>query len=190
MGAALITVWRHPRPEAVAGRCIGRTEVVVDGRKAKRLAHRIRARARREGWPRVVVTSPLIRCAVVGRWLARWGWQHRVDVRLAELHFGDWDGKRWQDIAAAEIEAWTAGFADHAPGGGESVRELMARCRTFMAAWGDATVCVVGHAGWVNAARWVAAGRTEPGAAAEWPEALRYSAAETFFSSSGGAESQ
>lgn len=189
MGAAL-TVWRHPRPAAVVGRCIGRTEVPVDRRKAKRLAHRIRARARREGWPRVVVTSPLSRCADVGRWLACWGWQHRVDACLAELHFGDWDGKLWQDIAAADIEAWTLDFADHAPGGGESVRQLMARCRAFMAACGDGPMCVVGHAGWVNTARWVVAGRTEPGTAAEWPAALRYGAAETFFSSSGGAESQ
>ena len=61
--------WRHPRPDGVAGRCIGHTDVPVDRRRAKRLAHRIRCAARREGWPKGVWTSPLRRCADVGRWL-------------------------------------------------------------------------------------------------------------------------
>lgn len=174
----------------VAGRCIGRTDVPMDRRKAKRLAHRIRLRARREGWRRVVVTSPLMRSASVGRWLASWGWQHRVDARLAELDFGAWDGQHWRDIAASDIEAWTNDFADYAPGAGESLRQLMARCREFIAACGDEPMCLVGHAGWINAARWIAAGRMEPGLAAEWPSAVPYGAAMTFLSNSGGAESQ
>lgn len=189
MGATLI-VWRHPKPPDVAGRCIGRTDVAVDGRKAKRLAHRIRTRARREGLGRVVVTSPLVRAASVGRWLARWGWQHRVDASLLELDFGAWDGLHWQDITAGEIAAWTDHFADHAPGGGESVRQLMARCRAFMDSCGGEHLCVVGHAGWINAMRWVAAGLAQPRSAAQWPAALRYGAAESFFGTSGGAESQ
>ena len=189
MGGPL-TVWRHPRPAGVAGRCIGRTDVPVDRRKAKRLAHRIRQQARRGRWPHIVFTSPLCRSASVGRWLARWGWQHIIDARLAELDFADWDGRPWQDIAAAEIEAWTDSFADHQPGGGESVRQLMLRCGDFIASRGHEPTCMVGHAGWINALRWIAAGRTEPGEAIDWPAAARYGAGESFFSSSGGAESQ
>lgn len=189
MAAALI-VWRHPRPVGAPGSCIGRTDLPVDRRKAKRLAHRIRRRVRRERWARVVVTSPLRRSAEVGRWLARWGFEHRIDVRLSELDFGRWEGRCWTGIAAAEVGAWTDDFADHAPGGGESVRQLMDRCRSFFADLGDVPLCVVGHAGWINAARWVAAGSTQPRSAAEWPAALRYAAAVTFFKSSGGAESQ
>lgn len=165
-------------------------DLPVDRRKAKRLAHRIRQQVRCAGWPRAVVTSPLSRSAEVGRWLARWGFQHHIDARLCELDFGRWDGQRWAEIDAAEIGAWTDGFADHAPGGGESVRQLMARCRSFFDDLGDTPLCVVGHAGWINAARWVAAGDTQPRNAAEWPSAVRYAEAVTFFSSSGGAESQ
>ena len=66
----------------------------------------------------------------------------------------------------------------------------MARCRDFIASQGSEPVCVVGHAGWINALRWLAAGRTEPGLAADWPPAPHYVAGESFFSNSGGAESQ
>lgn len=185
-----LTVWRHPRPRGGQGCCIGGTDLAVDARKAKRLAHRVRQRVRREKGPRVVVTSSLVRGAAVGRWLARWGFEHHVDERLRELDFGRWDGCFWGDIDAAEIAAWTDDFADHAPGGGESVRELMARCRAFLDEPGTQPRYAIGHAGWISAARWVSAGHTQPLTAAEWPEPVRYAEAVSFFSSSRGAESQ
>ncbi len=173
-------IWRHPRPEGAAGRCIGRTDLRVDRRKAKRLAHRIRQRARCEAWPAVVWTSPLQRCADVGRWLARWGWQHRLDARLFEVDFGAWDGLTWQAIGAGPVAAWCDEFTDHAPGGGESVRALMRRCAGFLADvagtqnCAQAPVLIVGHAGWINAARWQGQGRQPPFDAAQWPAALGY----------------
>ena len=95
----MFTIWRHPRPRGAAGRCIGsRIDLPVDPRKAKRLAHRIRAHARRQQLPREVVTSPLRRAADVGRWLKRWGFAWRTDPALREMDFGAWDGKSWRDI--------------------------------------------------------------------------------------------
>jgi alpha-ribazole phosphatase len=185
--AALLIAWRHPRPVGVAGRCIGQIDVPVDARKAKRLAHRIRRRARRDALPRVVWTSPLQRSAAVGRWLARWGWQHRVDARLSELDFGTWDGRAWDAIGRAEVAAWTDAFATHAPGGGESVGQLMARCRAFLAEHGSQGLCVVSHAGWINAARRVMADQPPPASAMEWPAVVAYAVAITWL---GGAESQ
>ena len=72
-------VFRHPKARGAAGRCIGHTDLPVDPRKAKNLAHRIRTLQRRAGLPRAVCTSDLQRAAAVGRWLRRWGWVHRVD---------------------------------------------------------------------------------------------------------------
>ncbi len=162
-------VWRHPSPASVAGRCIGRTDVGVDRRKAKRLAHRVRQWARHHRAARVVITSPLQRAAVVGRWLARWGWKHRIDARLSELDFGAWDGRLWVDIGAAPVQAWCADFARHAPGGGESVAQLLQRCDAFLR---EPTCCVVAHAGWISAALWLNEHDGEPGAA-QWPVAVR-----------------
>jgi len=160
-------VWRHPRALGAAGRCIGRTDLAVDPRRAKRLAHRIRALARRQGLPRIVITSPLQRCRDVGRWLRRWGWQHRVEPALAEMDFGAWDGRRWADIPPAEVDAWCQDFLHHAPGGGESLHAFFTRVQGWSSPASDA--CVVGHAGWMLARRWLASGEPWPTQAAQWP---------------------
>ncbi len=158
--------WRHPRAEGAAGRCIGRTDLPVDARRAKRLAHRIRGTARRHGLPRTAWVSPLQRARAVGRWLARWGWQVRVDARLAELDFGRWDGEPWDRIAWTEVEAWQADLLHHSPGGGEPLAALAARAQAFVAER-DGPAIVVTHGGWLNALRLPAGARTL--AAAEWP---------------------
>jgi alpha-ribazole phosphatase len=163
-------VWRHPKPRDAAGRCIGRSDLRVDRRKAKRLAHRVRAWARQHRAPRVVTTSTLRRAADVGRWLARWGWEHRIDPRLDELDFGTWEGRPWNDIGAVAVEAWCVDFVRHAPGGGEPVAMLLQRCAAFLQ---EAPGCVVSHAGWISAACWWLEHTGEP-TAAQWPAALGY----------------
>ncbi len=158
--------WRHPRAIGAEGRCIGRTDLAVDPRRAKRLAHRIRALARRQGLPRIVLTSPLVRSRAVGRWLARWGWQHRVEPALAEMDFGTWDGRPWSAITRTAVDAWCADFLHHAPGGGESVGALLDRVRHFDP--GSARIAVT-HGGWLSAAQWLSAQGEQPPAADRWP---------------------
>jgi alpha-ribazole phosphatase len=143
--------WRHPRAEAAQGRCIGQTDLPVDPRRARRLAHRIRAFARRHALPHIVLTSPLTRSRTVGCWLARWGWQHKVDASLSELDFGRWDGLDWSAVPKQEIDAWCADFEHHAPGGGEAVHALLQRVRGFNP--GPARI-IVTHGGWLSAAIW------------------------------------
>src|SRR6218665_2868188 len=110
---ALLHVWRHPRPEGAAGRCIGaRTDLPVHWRGAQRLGPGLPRGGRGGGGgggerlPHVVHSSPLRRGADVGRWLARWGWRHRQDPALLELDFGSWDGRAWAGIAKGEGDGW------------------------------------------------------------------------------------
>lgn len=169
-------LWRHPRPDGVAGRCIGQTDVAVHWRRAKRLAHQVRQQARRHQLPRVVWTSPLQRCAAVGQWLARWGWLHRLDARLLELDFGAWDGQPWASIPHSAVAAWEADFLQHAPGGAEALVALMARCQAFIterAAEASPAVLLVAHAGWINAS---GLRDVQPVTAAQWPAAPHYGA--------------
>ncbi|MFG6466881.1 histidine phosphatase family protein [Roseateles sp. BYS87W] len=170
----MLTIWRHPRPIGATGRCIGaRTDLPVDPRKAKRLAHRIRAHARRQGLPRDVVTSPLRRAADVGRWLQRWGFRWRVDAALREMDFGDWDGCRWEQIPPTAFDAWMTDFNGFGFGPGECLRELMARAAT----WQPPCALAVGHAGWITARLWAAQQKGQVPTAATWPVPLGYAQA-------------
>lgn len=184
--------WRHPKPHDVAGRCIGRTDVAVDPRKARRLARRIHRQAvrdsqhsafpfdaaQREGVERsvpvrVVCCSPLRRCRDVARHLRRLGWRMVVDAALLEADFGHWDGRAWADIPHAEVDAWVADFADHAPGGGESLRQVLTRAAAWAPPVPGATV--VAHAGWMLARQWLRThGHEAMPSAGEWPTPPRY----------------
>jgi alpha-ribazole phosphatase len=172
MASGVVYAWRHPRPQGAEGRCIGgRTDLPVDPRRAKRLAHRIRRWARREQLPRVVATSPLLRCAAVGRWLKRWGWVHHVDADLIEVDFGAWDGEAWASIARIEIDAWCADLHRHAPGGGEPVVDLLRR----VASWRPGgAACVVTHGGWLAARHWLSEHPGGEANAADWPTPPAY----------------
>ena len=168
------TLWRHPKPHGAAGRCIGaRTDLPVDPRKAKRLAHCIRAHARRHGLPREVVTSPLARAAAVGRWLQRWGFRWHVDAALAEMDFGAWDGRAWRDIAPAEFERWMADFRGFTFEGGESLDARLAR----VAAWQPPCALAVGHGGWITARRWCDERKGQAPEAGTWPAPPGYARA-------------
>lgn len=171
-----LVVWRHPKPQGARGRCIGRTDLPLDPRRAKRLARRIRAHARRHGLPRVVHTSPLERCAAVGRCLRRFGFVHRIDVDLYEMDFGDWDGCEWLNIGAERVRAWEDDFMHHAPGGGESLAQVFERVRRFTSSH-PGPCFVVGHAGWINAWQWLQRRPNAPPSASAWPAPPRYGAA-------------
>ncbi len=165
-----ICVWRHPRPIGAAGRCVGAgCDLAVPARRAKRLARRIQAHARRHRLAHEIWTSPLSRCRAVGRWLRRWGWRHQIDAALAELDFGAWDGRRWADIPKEEIDAWVARFATFAPPGGESLVTLLERA----SAWSGGTL-VVSHGGWMLARRWMNEHPQATPHAHEWPQPPRY----------------
>lgn len=169
-----IWVWRHPRPTDVDGRCIGRTDVRVDPRKVRRLAQRIHrqmlANPAGDG-ARHVVTSPLQRCASVGKELRKLGWRHDVDDALLEMDFGAWEGQRWRDIDPAEIAAWTRDFLCYRPGGGESLQQVFDRIRRWHAA---PDTVVVGHAGWMISRTWLGRDNRKTPLASEWPSPPRY----------------
>lgn len=177
MNPDLLHLWRHPRPEGVAGRCIGHTDVPVHWRRSKRLARRIQALARRTQRPHTIVTSPLRRCADVGRWLARWGWRHRRDARLLEMDFGAWDGRPWSQIPEAEVAAWAEQLLHAVVPGGESLAQLAAR----VSAWQPEADewAVVGHAGWLSVRVRMHTGTWPIAGAGDWPQPPPYGACVT-----------
>ena len=91
---------RHTRVDVPAGVCYGQREVP--------LAASFDAEAA-EVWsqlpwpPDIVWTSPSERCRKLAE---RLGGEVRVDDRLRELHFGEWEGPTWERFPGPTGGAW------------------------------------------------------------------------------------
>lgn len=130
---------RHPKPVVAPHTCYGRLDVPAEGVEAA--AARLRALLP-PGLP--VWSSPLARCL---RLAERLHPQPVIDERLAEMHFGDWEGKAWDDIGAGPLDRWAADVAGFAPPGGESAAALQTRALACVADLPADEAVLVTHAG-------------------------------------------
>ena len=174
----ILYIWRHPKPISASGLCIGQTDIKVDRRKLKRLANKIQRFVQLQRLPKVVWVSPLQRSLKVGQLLAQRGFQYKVAPELAEIHFGEWDGKFWQQIEKQAIDEWCDNFANFSPANGESLQQLFNRAESWLDKIAveqvNTPVLAIGHAGWINAAKMLAAGQAVPNLAINWPGSVAY----------------
>jgi alpha-ribazole phosphatase len=84
-----------------------------------------------------IVTSPLQRCALLAQWLSqRRGVPLETDPRWQELDFGQWEGRRWDDIGRSQraaLDRWALDPLGFVAPGGESVQALHARVNAALA---------------------------------------------------------
>ena len=174
----ILYIWRHPKPISASGLCIGQTDIKVDRRKLKRLANKIQRFVQLQRLPKVVWVSPLQRSLKVGEILAQRGFQYKVAPELAEIHFGEWDGKFWQQIEKQAIDEWCDNFANFSPANGESLQQLFNRAEIWLDKIAveqvNTPVLAIGHAGWINAAKRIASGQEVPNLAINWPRSVAY----------------
>lgn len=130
---------RHPKPLIEVGVCYGQHDCPAEGPVS---ATTVLLADLPSGLP--LWTSPLIRCRTLAEQLHP---RPCIDDRLAEMHFGDWEGRRWDDIPRAELDAWAADVAGYAPSGGESPRDLQRRALDFVASLNVPEAVIVTHAG-------------------------------------------
>lgn len=161
---------RHALPLAEAGLCYGAADLPADARATQRAAETL---APLLPMALAVRCSPRLRCRQLADALRtlRPDLEYRVDPRLAEMDFGNWERRRWSDIAQDEFDGWMADFPGYRCGGGESVAQLMERVAL---AWADARrggsdAVWITHAGVVRAVRLLAGGVALPKEAGEWP---------------------
>lgn len=164
------TLWlvRHATPLIETGTCYGSLDVAADPADTETAAEALTPLLP----PRaVLVCSPLQRCRQLAAALVRRRPDAAVeqDSRLAEMHFGTWEGRRWSDLGAAALDAWTADFAHHAPGGGETVEDFIARVAAAVDALPGGDTVWITHAGVIRAAGLIAAGRHDNPSAGDWP---------------------
>jgi broad specificity phosphatase PhoE len=99
------------------------------------------------------VASPLLRARetmeIIRRELTLPPTDYRSDDRLREIHYGEWEGRLWQELPQADPEGYAARRADPwswQPAGGESYRMLSERVGLWLAEMTNDAV-VVAHGG-------------------------------------------
>ncbi|MBL0283406.1 MAG: alpha-ribazole phosphatase family protein [Zoogloea sp.] len=134
---------RHPRPAVAPGICYGQTDLGL-AESASAVAERLRPLLPQDF---ALYASPLARARLLAEALGT----PQLDPRLKEIHFGDWEGRSFDDIGQAALDAWAAEPLDFAPPGGESPRSMAARALDFLADLRAAppapAVVVVAHGG-------------------------------------------
>jgi alpha-ribazole phosphatase len=139
---------RHPRPLVADGICYGGSDLDVAAGEVARVHASLRAAGLPAGAP--VYSSPLLRCVRLARLLAA---APILDSDLAEMRFGSWEQRSWNDIPRTEVDAWAADLLRYRPGGGETVLEVAERVTQALArirASGAAQAIVVCHAGTIR----------------------------------------
>jgi len=73
---------------------------------------------------------------------------------LMEINFGDWEGRPWNDIPRAEIDAWSADVLHYTPPNGESAQQMMLRVQSMLqdlAQFPQQNIAIVAHGGSIRA---------------------------------------
>lgn len=134
---------RHPRPLIEPGVCYGRLD--VDCEDPLPIAKHLRASIP-TGTP--VIASPLRRAR---RLAAALDPETRIDERLSEIDFGDWEGQPWDGIDRTLLDRWAVDVLNFVPPGGESVARLQERVIDFACSLHIPRVAIVSHAGVMRA---------------------------------------
>lgn len=79
----------------------------------------------------------------------------QLDERLKELHFGDWEMSRWDEIPRDVFDVWANDYANLAPPSGETFSQLHTRSKSFVEDVSSHSlgknILVVTHGGFIRA---------------------------------------
>lgn len=90
-----------------------------------------------------------------------------------EMNFGTWEGLPWDAIPRAHIDAWAQDLAAIAPGGGESLQQMLARVeqalRHTLSAPEHITDRIwITHAGVIRCVQWLLKNGQQLPTASQW----------------------
>nr|WP_315430829.1 histidine phosphatase family protein [uncultured Albidiferax sp.] len=166
-----MTLWavRHAQPLVAPGICYGALDLAADAPATQAAAEKLAAMLPTGCHVR---SSTLQRCEQLAQALSslRPDLTLHFDPRLREMDFGSWEGQHWDAIGQIALEAWTADFAQHRPGGGESVQGFMQRVAS---AWDEKNAqptLWITHAGVIRACSLLAVGIRSIARADQWPQ--------------------
>lgn len=149
---------RHGIAEGQEGRAVGHADPPLSDQGRADVAGLLTSGAER---PVLLVSSDLRRARESAELLAaHCGIEVVTDARLRELHFGEWEGRKWKDLEREDgdrLDQWMRGWTRESTPGGESFPDLVGRVSRWLAEWqaggssGTGTTVVVAHAGSIRA---------------------------------------
>ena len=146
---------RHPQPADATGLCYGRQEVPVDVQSVVEAAAAVRGRIPEKVLEGArIFSSPASRCLILARYLAA-PREPKVAEDLAEMDFGSWEGRAWDQVPRDQLDAWAKDVWHYRPGGVESAAMVAARWQRWVkrvGSSGDDAVVAVTHAGVIRVA--------------------------------------
>ena len=134
-GSLGMKIWlvRHAKPLVRKGLCYGRLDVKADQTLTELASDNLINALSESSGVKVLLTSPLQRTKQLANLLAkRLNTDLLEEERLAEMDFGKWEGRLWEDIPKSAIDLWTEDFNNHPFGGGESTGQLINRVWLLM----------------------------------------------------------
>lgn len=150
-----LTLVRHSTLDIAPQLCYGQSDVDVSAQFEQ---ERLALQAKLENYHfDVVYSSPLQRCHKLAKALcadARMDLAAeaiKLDPRLQELSFGDWELLAWDAIPRDAFDLWANDYANLAPPNGETFSQLHARTQSFVTEVGahshGKNILVVTHGG-------------------------------------------
>ena len=95
----------------------------------------------------VVYSSPLSRCTKLAHYITS---DFKIDDRIKELNFGDWEMKRWDDLSDPEFDDWMNDYINYKCPNGESLLDMKSRVEAFykeISSGNNDRVIIVTHGG-------------------------------------------
>jgi alpha-ribazole phosphatase len=165
-----MTLWlvRHAQPLVDPGVCYGALDVPADAAATAEAAQALAA-VLPQGLP--AYHSPLQRCEQLAHALQglRPDLTFKVDTRLVEMDFGQWEGMPWEQIPRDAMDAWTADFGNHRFGGVESANAVLQRVAAAWREVGERDAVWITHAGVIRAAMLISQGVPAVQVPGQWP---------------------
>jgi alpha-ribazole phosphatase len=121
---------RHTQTAADPGLCYGQSDIALADSFPGEMAN-LHDKLPEFDEDCKVFSSPLTRCLQLAKTFSD---TVTTDARLQELDFGEWEGKRFDDIDTAVLQHWTNNFVTAAPPKGENFEDLYLRAGSF---WQD-----------------------------------------------------
>lgn len=117
---------RHTTPNIAKGICYGQTDIPLISDCEKEM---VEVLTKIPTDFEAVFSSPLTRCTRLAEKIRP---DFLVDARLMEIHFGEWEMKKWEDIPMEVLQPWMDNYITKAPPGGESMEEAAIRVQSFL----------------------------------------------------------